>query len=175
MATNEAGISLMLNGLKKHVGGAAVMGPSGILTPGFLAPDVCFGNERSRNVHDTQGVENLTRDSGSIGARSPFADRDDFGSHGVAMLRRCYIRARVGKYDKMRLVSREVTVTLGKVPVTPAAGRKIKLQAGMSKRMSHVRGYVPLQSQNRPNTCGPQTSDVGKVRNTSGRPECTKE
>jgi hypothetical protein len=37
-----------------------------------------------------------------------------------------------------------VTVTLGKVPVTLAAGRKIALQAGMSRLMNDVRSYVRL-------------------------------
>jgi hypothetical protein len=49
------------------------------------------------------------------------------------------------EYDGMRTVTQEVTVTLGEVPVTPATEDKIVWQAGMSKRMSHVRGYVPLQ------------------------------
>jgi len=58
-------------------------------------------------------------------------------------------RATLGVTRRLRRAGEDhicskVTVTSGKVPVTPMARRKIKLQAGMSNRMSHVRGYVPL-------------------------------
>ena len=70
--------------------------------------------ERSRNVIDTQGRLDLSRSQGT-------------------------------KQRSMRatsLVHIQGTVTTGKVPVTAARRSKIRRQAGMSKLMSDVRGYV---------------------------------
>jgi hypothetical protein len=105
--------------------GCAEASDSWLLAPDswLLAPDFCLGNERSRNMYDTQGLENLTRNSGPLTASSSFAAADDLNLHGVAMLQGGYITRRVGKYDKMRLVSREVTVTPSPPAPLPRGGR----------------------------------------------------
>jgi hypothetical protein len=72
------------------------------------------GGERSRNVIDRQGRSDLSRSQGT-------KPRVDCGHIPP---------------------SHPGTVTTGKVPVTAAGRSKIKWQAGMSKLMSDVRGYV---------------------------------
>ena len=51
---------------------------------------------------------------------------------------------RAEKHDQSTAVTQQVTVTLDKVPVTPPTSHRVVWQAEMCKRMSHVRGYVPL-------------------------------
>jgi hypothetical protein len=66
----------------------------------------------------------------------------------------------------------KLPVTLRKVPVTPGEQGKIVLQAGMSKLMSDVRGYVPGYKSGS-NRFG--AGSLIKVRKTRTRPECTTE
>jgi hypothetical protein len=84
----------------------------------LLAPDFSSGVERSRNIIDAEELRDLSRGREAKKAKdwNPTTPR-------------C-----------------PVTVTSGKVPVTPGVRSKIRLQAGMSKGMSHVRSYVPLQA-----------------------------
>jgi hypothetical protein len=56
----------------------------------------------------------------------------------------------------------KVTPTSRKVPVTTAASGKIVWQAGMSKRTSDVRGYVPLQVTKSPDYLRPSKEQPEK-------------
>jgi hypothetical protein len=65
-ASNEAGILLMHKDLQKYVGAAAVIGPAGASDAWLLAPNFCRCDERSRNILDGHGVDNLTRVRGLL-------------------------------------------------------------------------------------------------------------
>jgi len=123
-AANEAGILLMHKDLQEYVGGAAAIGSAGASDSWLLAPGFCSCDERSRNLIDRKGRPDLSRSKAAKG-------------RGIGTRSRLPVQVTV--------TSGKVPVTLGKVPVTPAAGGEIVWQAGMCKRMSHVRSYIRLQ------------------------------
>ena len=114
MAANQPGILLMYNDLQKCVGKASVIGPAAASDSWLLAPDFCFDDERSRNVIHTQGDSDLSRSQGT-------KQRGDWSRIPPSHPRNAYNRKSTG-YSGPR--------------------DKIKWQAGMSKLMSDVRGYV---------------------------------
>jgi len=154
------------------------------------------GSERSRNMIEAQGVENLTRDSGSVTdgssavtnlgwragdclrkraarlrqqTRIRDVDYDERTRNIIDIEGRSDLcRNKAAKGGRIGIRSRhpvQVTVTSGKVPVTPAAGSKIVWQAGMSKRMSHVRSCVPVTSRGAARMPATSNDHAGKGEN----------
>jgi len=119
MAANEPGILLMHNDLQKCLGNASVIGPAAASDSRLLAPDFRFDGERSRNVIHTQGDSDLSRSQGA--------------EQGVT-------RARISPSHGSDGYNRKSTGYSG-------ANGKIRWQAGMSRLMSDVRGYVGGYSQ----------------------------
>jgi len=61
MKPNEARISLMCKDLGEYVGATAGITHARLPTPGFLASDSCFPDERSRNIIDNKGHAYLSQ------------------------------------------------------------------------------------------------------------------
>ena len=119
MLTNEAGILLMHKDLQKYIGSAAVISSAGASDFWLLAPDFCSGDERSRNIIDVEGHPDLSRTN-------------------------------VAKGERIRTRSRhlsEVSVTSGKVPVTPPAASELVWQARMYKGINSLIDYVACRDR----------------------------